>query len=656
MMFENNQQQLLSLALEATSDGVWTWHIPSGEAYFSPPYYTMLGYEPSELPASYETWTNLLHPDDLENTQLTIQRHLQDKNDKYELEFRLKTKSGDWLWVLGRGKVIEWSEDDQPTLVVGSHINIDTRKRTEQKLARYQEQLQDMVRDRTKALEQTTSLLEATLNAIPDILGIQDNDHKMIRYNDAGYRILKKRHEEVVGKHCYELLGRNEQCELCATSECYRTREPSSVVRYEKALDAWLDVRAYPILNENNELVRVIEHLRDVTSEKKAEEENKLLQEQLLNAQKMESLGTLAGGIAHDFNNLLMGMQGQISLMALDLKPFRGLSGQIETIQDYIKRATDLTKQLLGFARGGKYEVKAIDINLLVTDSAALFGRTNKELEIIAETARTPVVIEADRRQLEQVLLNLFINAWQAMPDGGSLQIKTEVSHIRKTDEKLHQIIPGKYAKISLIDSGIGMDEETQKRIFDPFFTTKQKCRGTGLGLASAYGIIKNHRGYIYVTSELGVGTVFDIYLPISEKDPNAETALTNEIFTGHGRILLVDDEQMILDVGQSMLEKLGYNVTISRGGEKTIEWVKNMGNEIDLVILDMIMPGIDGEEVFDYIQATCPGLPVLLSSGYTLDGKAEAIMQKGCSGFIQKPFTLSELSRQIRKVLVPER
>ncbi len=652
-MLEKNRQQLLSLALEATSDGVWTWHIPTGEAYFSPPYYAMLGYDPSELPASYETWTSLLHPEDLENTRSTIQRHFRERNDEYEVEFRLKRKSGDWLWILGRGKVIEWGKDDEPVLVVGSHVNIDTRKRTEQKLARYQQQLQDMVRDRTRALEQTTSLLEATLNAIPDILGIQDDNHKIIRYNDAGYRFLKKKHDEVVGRHCYELLGRSEECELCATSECYRTKEPSSIVRYEQALDAWLDVRAYPILNENNELIRVIEHLRDVTAEKKAEEENRLLQEQLLNAQKMESLGTLAGGIAHDFNNLLMGMQGQLSLMALDLKPFKGLSGQIETIQDYIKRATDLTKQLLGFARGGKYEVKPIDINTLVKDSASLFGRTNKELEIITKTAPGSLVIEADRRQLEQVLLNVFINAWQAMPDGGSLQIQTELFHLKKTDEKLHQIIPGRYAKISLTDSGIGMDEATQKRIFDPFFTTKEKGRGTGLGLASAYGIIKNHNGYIYVTSTLGVGTVFDIYLPISEKDPNAETALTGEIFTGHGRILLVDDEQMILDVGQSMLEKLGYKVTISKGGEKTIEWIKNMGNEIDLVILDMIMPGIDGEEVFDYIQSTCPDLPVLLSSGYTLDGKAEAIMQKGCSGFIQKPFTLSELSRQIRTVLV---
>jgi len=651
-MFEMNQEKLLSRALEATSDGIWTWHVPSGEAYFSPQYYIMLGYKPLELPPSYETWVSLVHPDDLENAQSVIKHHFRHGQEEYEVEFRLRTKSGKWLWILGRGKVVEWSEDGQPVLMAGSHVNIDKRKRAEQKLAKYQEQLQDMVRDRTLELEQTTSLLEATLNAIPDILGIQDNNHKMIRYNDAGYRFLNKEHKEIVGKRCYELLGRKKECEQCATSVCYQTKQPSSVVRYEKALDAWLDVRAYPILDENNELVRVIEHLRDITTEKKAEEENKRLQEQLLNAQKMESLGTLAGGIAHDFNNLLMGMQGQLSLMALDLRPFKALSGQIETIEDYIRRATDLTKQLLGFARGGKYEVKPLDINTLVLHSAALFGRTNKDLELITKTASEPIVIEADRRQLEQVLLNLFINAWQAMPDGGSLQLETKVFTISETDEKLHQILPGTYAKVSLSDTGTGMDEETQQRIFDPFFSTKEKGRGTGLGLASAYGIIKNHNGYIYATSTLGSGTIFDIYLPLSNKNPNAETQLTEKIVTGQGKILLVDDEQMILDVGQAMLEKLGYNVTTSKGGEKTIEWVKNMGNEIDLVILDMIMPVIDGEEVFDYIQKTCPDLPVLLSSGYTIEGKAEAIMQKGCSGFIQKPFTLNELSRQVRKVL----
>ena len=259
-------EMLAALTLEATSDGTWAWHIPSGEMYFSPRYYSMLGYVPNERPAHYDTWVCLLHPDDLEHAQTTVQQHIEKQDAAYETEFRLRTKSGDWLWVLGRGKVIERDPQGRPILVVGSHVNIDRRKRTEAKLAHYQVELEQMVRERTEALEQTTSLLEATLNAIPDVLGIQDDQHRIIRYNAAGYRFLNRPHEDVVGKRCFELIGRTRECTHCATTECYRTKKPASVVRYEPALDAWLDVRAYPILDENGELVKVIEHLRDITS------------------------------------------------------------------------------------------------------------------------------------------------------------------------------------------------------------------------------------------------------------------------------------------------------------------------------------------------------------------------------------------------------
>ncbi len=325
-------EQLSALTLAATSDGIWAWHIPSGQAYFSPRYYTMLGYAPNELPAAYDTWFRLLHPDDREPTQTAIQQHIQNKRASYDIEFRLQTKAGGWLWILGRGKVIERDHSGRPVLMVGSHVNIDRRKRSEEKLARYQTELEQMVRERTDALEQTTSLLEATLNAIPDVLGIQDNQHRIIRYNAAGYRFLNRTHEEVVGKRCFELIGRTRECEHCATSECYRTKKPASVARYEAALDAWLDVRAYPILDENGELIKVIEHLRDITAEKKAEEKNRKLQEQLILAQKMESIGTLAGGIAHDFNNLLMGIQGRASLMSMDLAVSHPHKEHIEAI------------------------------------------------------------------------------------------------------------------------------------------------------------------------------------------------------------------------------------------------------------------------------------------------------------------------------------
>jgi PAS domain S-box-containing protein len=648
----SQKEKLLALALEASNDGIWVWHIPTGDAYFSPRYYMMLGYEPDEFPAGYDTWASLLHPDDLAQTQAIIQQHIENRSESYEVEFRLKTKAGDWLWILGRGKVAEWDEDGKPVRLVGSHVNIDNRKRVEQQLAAYRDQLEKMVQERTLELEQTTSLLEATFNAIPDVLGVQDNQHHIIRYNAAGYHFLNMHHEAVEGKRCFELIGRQKECDLCATSECYRTKKPASVERYEEALGTWLDVRAYPILDDKGNIVKVIEHLRDITPTKTAEAENRKLQAQLLNAQKMESLGTLAGGIAHDFNNLLMGIQGRISLIAIDMEPYHTHTEHISAIEEYIRSATNLTKQLLGFARGGKYEVKPIDMNKLLTDSAAMFGRTRKELQIHTQIAAGTLTVEADKRQIEQVLLNTYINAWQAMPDGGELYLATSSEVLDEEFCKPHQVAPGRYAKMSVTDTGIGMDEATRLRIFDPFYTTKEKGRGTGLGLASAYGIVKNHSGFITVYSEVGQWATFNIYLPLSDKVAVADAPAEQQIVRGAETVLLVDDEDMIIDVCKAMLEKLGYRVVVANGGAQAIDVIRQKGADIDLVILDLIMPGMDGGAVFERIRDIMPAMPVILSSGYAINGQATRIMQKGCNGFIQKPFNFYALSEKIRKTL----
>jgi PAS domain S-box-containing protein len=644
--------KLAALTLEATSDGTWAWHIPSGETYFSPRYYTMLGYAPDELPANFDTWAGLLHPDDAAPTQETIQRHIENRNEGYEVEFRLRTKSGNWLWIMGRGRVIERDGQGRPVLMVGSHVKIDRRKRTEEKLARYQAELEHMVRERTRALEQTTSLLEATLDAIPDVLGVQDNQHRIIRYNAAGYRFLNMTHEEVVGKRCFELLGRFRECEHCATSECYRTKKPASTTRYEAALDAWLDVRAYPILDDNGDIVRVIEHLRDITAEKKAEAENRHLQKQLIHAQKMESLGTLAGGIAHDFNNLLMGIQGRASLMSVELSNGHPHHEHVAAIEEYVRSATNLTKQLLGLARGGKYEVKPIDINDVVVGSAAMFGRTRKEIQIHTKIHGQPLVVAADRGQIEQVLLNIYVNAWQAMPHRGELYLETREVRLDANQSRAYRIAPGRYGRISIKDTGTGIDEAIRPQIFDPFFTTKEKGRGTGLGLASAYGIVANHEGAITVESEPGEGATFHIFLPLTAATAQHQDQLSAGLARGREKILLVDDEPMILDVGAAMLKKLGYRVTAARGGRAALAALKKAGRAFDLVILDLIMPDLDGEQVFDAIQSQHPELPVLLSSGYAINGQAEGLMQKGCQGFIQKPFDLAALSKSVRQIL----
>jgi len=650
-VLKKNNTKLLSLTLEATTDGVWAWHTQSGSAYFSPRYYSMLEYKPGDFPACYDSWVQLVHPDDLKNTQLTIERQLKDRKDSYEVEFRLRTKSGRWLWILGRGRVYERDDKGNPLLLVGSHVNIDKRKRAEKNLASYQEKLRQMVRDRTRELERTTSLLEATFDAIPDILGVQDHQHRMIRYNEAGYKLLGKKPEEIIGKRCFELIGRDRECDLCATSVCYKTKKPASVLRYEEAFGAWLDVRSYPILDEDGNIVRVIEHLRDVTSEKTAETEREQLQAQLLSAQKIESLGTLAGGIAHDFNNLLMGIQGRITLVSMETGQLSPIADHLKAIENYISSAANLTKQLLGYAQGGKYEVKPINLLDLVNQSSEMFGRTKKEIEIAVVPEEKRVVVEADKRQLEQVLLNLYINGWQAMESGGQLTIVVDITTLSHAQGKMYNISPGRYGRVTVSDTGIGMSEAVQQRIFDPFFTTKKKGRGTGLGLASAFGIVKNHGGMIFVTSKPGKGSSFSIVLPLSEKQPEKDQHSFSEVVKGLETILLIDDEEIILEVGKPLLESLGYKVITANGGAQGCLMIEEHNKVIDLVLLDMIMPGIDGEQVFDFIQSKFPHIPVLLSSGYAQDGQADTILKKGCSGFIQKPFSLSDLAGKIRTI-----
>ena len=284
--------------------------------------------------------------------------------------------------------------------------------------------------------------------------------------------------------------------------------------------------------------------LIDITEQKKMEA-------QLQQSQKMEAVGTLAGGIAHDFNNLLMAIQGRASIMLMNKASshpdFRHLKG----IEDNIESAADLTRQLLGFARGGKYEVKPTDLNELVKKENRMFGRTKKQISIRGKYEKDLWSVEVDQGQIAQVLLNLYVNAWQAMPAGGDLYLGTENVTFDEIDVEPFSIEPGEYVKISVTDTGVGMDKATREKIFEPFFTTKEMGRGTGLGLASVYGIIKNHGGFINVYSEKGHGSTFNIYLPASEKEINEEKKPAVDTLRGTETILFVDDEDMIIEVAE---------------------------------------------------------------------------------------------------------
>ena len=390
----------------------------------------------------------------------------------------------------------------------------------------------------------------------------------------------------------------------------------------------------------------------DIADRKKAEEERHRLEVQFQQAQRFEALGTLAGGIAHDFNNLLMNIQGNTSLMLFEIDDSHPHYELLKNIEKQVKSGAQLTRQMLGYARKGKFNVKPLDLNQIVGESAETFRRTRKEITIVQELEEDLFSIAADQGQIEQVLLNLYVNASDAMPGGGTLFIKTKnETHLNIKGDRYNPK-PGNYVQLTISDTGIGMDKETLERIFDPFFTTKEMGRGTGLGLASVYGIIKNHDGYIDVDSEKDRGTTFTIFLPATDKGLDDHAEADARLIKGSGTLLLVDDEELVLDVGVNMLERLGYTVLKASNGAEAVEIFETHKDKIKMVILDIIMPGMGGGVVYDKIKAINPNVKVLLSSGYSVDGMAIELLERGCDGFMQKPFTMEQLSGKIQQIM----
>ena len=584
----------------------------------------MIGYHRDEIIG--RGLLNFVHDDYKELMKDQMARRQQGEEKRFELVWQ--KKDGNKIHTLVSPKALY---DDERRFIgsIGILTDITYRIKAEEALRLSEEKYRLLVENANDAIfivqegriefanqmgKQMGNDLGLELDRVPFANYIHPNDRDLVL--ERHMRRIKG--EKMSGTYAFRLVGRDDQV-------------------------MWVELITVQINWEGKPAT--LNFLRDITLQRK-------LEKQLQISQKMEAVGTLAGGVAHDFNNLLMGIQGRTSLMLLDMEPIHPQFKHLREIENYIQRAAKLTKQLLGFARGGKYEVKPTDVNDLIEKSAQMFGRTKKEITFHKTYHDRIWTIDVDRSQIDQVLLNMFVNAWQAMPAGGDLYIQTKNELLDENVAGVYGIRPGKYVAISITDTGIGMDEQTLKRVFDPFFTSKNSEMATGLGLASAYGIIKNHEGMIIAESDKGQGSTFNIYLPATGNPVVDEHQDTQNILVGTETVLLVDDEEMIIDVGAQILQKLGYEVLTARRGKEAIEIYRQYRQQVAVVILDLIMPQMSGRETYDRLKEVDPQVKVLLSSGYSLNGQATDILKRGCDGFIQKPFSMGDLSRKLRQII----
>ncbi|MCB0325814.1 MAG: response regulator [Bdellovibrionales bacterium] len=371
---------------------------------------------------------------------------------------------------------------------------------------------------------------------------------------------------------------------------------------------------------------------------------------------KLESLGVLASSVAHDLNNILTGVLGHVSFLRLSLPPAAAHRESITAIEDGARRAASITQQILEFARGREVELCTVNLSLVIAAGINLLRRTVPSgIRMKFEGGKTDVFVYGDEGQLSQLVMNLLVNACDALPNGGTIELSVARVRLEGADADGRNVVPGDYVKLCIRDNGQGIPAEIQDRIFEPFFTTKEQ-RGTGLGLATVYSIVKAHRGEIRVESKEGEGTCFEVFLPGSDEEQAVAEPEASEIPRGSEQLMVVDDEEAVRTVMQRSLEHLGYRVLVAKNGVEALEVYQAHPQQICLVILDMIMPQMSGDELFYKLKELDPQVGVLIASGYSSDARTKAILQDGALGFIQKPFDVEELAQEVRTCLDKKR
>jgi PAS domain S-box-containing protein len=639
-------EERLALALKAAGEGMWDWNVTTGQIYFSPRWMQMLGYAPDELPQTYATWESLIHPEDFTATLSALQEHCQGRTPIFRSEHRLRTKDGGWIWTLSRGEVVKRDPQGRPLRVVGMQGDITERKTLEQQLRRNQEialQVGRLAQIGAWEVDVTTRRItwDPEVYRIHEVeLGYQPSFPSAIEFYPPEARAQLN---DALSRAEWD--GTPFDLELPFVTARGNLRRVRTIGRAEM---------------RQGRAIRVYGAFQDITTRHEAEQARHRLETQLFQAQKMETLGTLAGGIAHDFNNLLTGIMGYQDLALDSVKPGEDAHHFIAAAREASLRARALVDQILTFSRPAA-DAEPISVDLAqVAEEARRFLRATvpATIDIQIEVAPGLPRVLADATQMHQVLLNLGSNAAHAMRSGGGvLRIALAPVALDTTAAtRIGGLTAGPHVRLTVSDTGHGIDPETLKRIFDPFFTTKNVGEGTGLGLSVVHGIVRAHHGAIQVSSAPGEGARFDIYLPAAIEEIPGLVEEPGPAVHGQGEVIyIVDDEQLVASFSKTALARFGYQAVTFDAPDKCLEALRENPAGCAVLVTDQTMPSMTGMELAAQVRVFARQLPIIVMSGYFSKISASALDQIGHISLLAKPFTVEEISQAVHRALHPE-
>jgi PAS domain S-box-containing protein len=612
--------------------GGFKYDFRTGSSFWSDELYQMHGYAPGTVTPSFELHFSHIHPDD---QPLASVMRANEEFVPQDVEYRLVSADGTIYYVTTRNR-FEYASEGAPRYMYGTIADITDRKLAE------------------NAVKTSRDMLETIFQTSPDTIIFSDAVGDIMAANDAVEKVLGYTSQELIGQS-YAILAPEQAEDMQSLRENLKDlfeknflRDRELIFRKKNGSTIYLECNARVLRDAGGAMTGAVSVMRDITERKK-------LEAQYRQSQKMEAIGTLAGGIAHDFNNILAAIMGYTELSIEDAA--RGISVQhnLEQILKSAGRARDLVRQILAFSRKDMEARGPLQVRPLIKEAIKLLRATLPATIEIRETiSRQSCLVYANPTQIHQVLMNLCTNAAHAMSEnGGVLEIGLSSVFLAEGQTAGYHNVPGgAYVQVTVSDTGTGIDPNYIDRIFEPFFTTKEFGKGTGMGLAVAHGIVKSCGGDIRVRSLTGTGTTFDVLLP---ELPDAAMEAAPEpppLLMGTERILLVDDEKMLLDVGQSMLQSLGYKPTIMLSSKSALEWFQRDPGGFDLVITDMTMPHMTGDKLAQKLMRIRPGIPVIMATGYNEKISEETVRELGIRALVMKPFNRREMSQIIRSVL----